>query len=147
MDPPGRLTGRGKRVLARFRARRDSLRMSARVSLQLVFVALTLSAASCESNKGTLATVCSDDSDCAVGECVEPGASEIGQCTYPCQSDEDCVARFDEGTCLITCDLPCSDDAECPEGTGCRKGACYAMCSSDEDCSDDSSCGGKFCDL
>ncbi len=121
--------------------------MIARVALKLVLVVLTVvGSTSCESKKGTLATICSDDSDCAVGECVEPGASRIGQCTYPCQSDDDCVARFDEGTCLITCDLPCTDDAECPEGTGCRMGVCYAMCSSDADCFE-SACGGKFCEL
>ncbi len=122
--------------------------MIARVALKLVLVVLTVvGSASCESNKGTLATICSDDSDCAVGECTELGGSVIGQCTYPCQTDDDCVARFDEGACLITCDLPCSDDAECPEGTACRTGACYATCSSDEDCIDGSPCEERFCTL
>lgn len=120
--------------------------MIARVTSQLVFVSLVaLGSMSCESNKGTLATLCSEDSDCAVGECVELGWSEIGQCTYPCQTDDDCVERFDEGSCLVTCDLPCTEDTACPDGTACRMGACYATCSSEDDCVEGSMCVERFC--
>jgi hypothetical protein len=114
---------------------------------RIFFIPALFFMATCGTNKGTLATICVDDADCAVGECVEPGASAVGQCTSPCQTDDDCADRFDEGACLITCDLPCTGDAECPAATACKAGACFPTCSSDAECAEGYPCFEGFCDF
>lgn len=83
---------------------------------------------------------------CPVGEAI--GASAQGQCTRHCQGDDErCEDAFGEGVCIVTCKLECSQDSDCPTGTGCYQEICRATCTDNADCVSSGTCSFGFCEL
>ena len=72
---------------------------------------------------------------------------EIGEL---CQDDDECEfeCRFPSlpGAERKLCAKPCTDDADCPDGTSCHiQVYCARNCKSDADCLDGTACDGTRC--
>ncbi|MEO8903170.1 MAG: DUF4215 domain-containing protein [Polyangiaceae bacterium] len=91
---------------------------------------------------------CILNSDCLTGEiCL------FRLCSPPCATDVDCSSgsrclRTDSGTACVSqtqagCDTGAS--AQCPSGTSCADGACYAKCSGNAGCRDGHECVAGVC--
>ncbi len=74
-------------------------------------------------------------------------------CSPPCEADVDCASAgsrclhtADGTACVSEAQAECADDeARCPTGTVCSKGACYAECEGVTLCADGHGCVGGIC--
>lgn len=92
---------------------------------------------------------CDDDGDCIAGtSCVFGGGGiDTNLCTAGCDTDADCSALIDGGSCMplqffnSICYPGCDSDADCPSLYACQGGGCdLVSCASSTDCED-----GRLC--